>query len=113
MLLEREFLPNGGYGEHMTPKKSITATGVIEYRLSGQLHNWEDKPAKIFPIGMKEWYYAGKLHRETGPARIFKNIYGENCYMFAWKGMNYSFEEWCEKAGLSEEEKVMMSLVYK
>ena len=111
MLLVREFLPNGGYGEHMTPKKSTTKDGVIHYRLGGQLHNWEDKPAVIYPNGRKDWYYAGELHRETGPA-ITADMYGE-VYLFAWRGSVHTFDEWCELARLSEEEKVLMALVYK
>ena len=56
------------------------------------LHSLNDKPALEFlSTGWKEWYFEGKIHRETGPARI-----NNSSVAFWLNNKLLSFEEWCE-----------------
>lgn len=51
------------------PEKFISAWGVIEWRLDGDLH-CDDGPAMVFPDGTKLYYSNGLLHRDGGEPAI-------------------------------------------
>lgn len=54
-----------------TTKEKIFETDVYEDIPWGKLHSINDNPAyEDLKFGIKNWYFEGKLHRETGPASI-------------------------------------------
>jgi hypothetical protein len=77
------------------------------YNFDGELHR-DDGPAVIRANGDKWWCQHGKLHRDDGPAWEYAD--GANGW---WLNDNLlSFDEWLDKADISDEDKVMMKLQY-
>ena len=115
----------------ITPTRTITKHGNIEYRVDGKLHRhdgpaieWTDgtkewylygyrhrdgAPAVIHPEGVTLWYFNGWLHREDGPAVEYAN--GECHWWF--NGMELlDFDEYFRSHTGSEEDKTMLKLQY-
>jgi hypothetical protein len=65
-------------------------------------------PAVEFSDGSVEWCQHGKVHRDDGPA----SEYPDGSCFWHWQGDSCTFEEWCELAGVSDEEKVKLKLKY-
>jgi len=47
----------------------------------GELHSFDNKPARTYNNGDKYWYKEGKLHRMDGPACEY-----DNCKIWCYKG---------------------------
>ena len=73
-----------------------------------ELHSFNDEPAIIMSDGTMVWYKHGKIHRESGPAVIFKN----NDVSFYYEHKWYIFHEWIDIVSLSEELKMELMLSY-
>jgi len=57
----------------------------------------------------KYWYYKqGKIHREDGPALE----YNDGTKHWWLNGNEYTFETWCKKINITDEEKVFLRLKY-
>jgi hypothetical protein len=68
-----------------------------------------DGPAVEWTDGDKWWYLNGKRHRIDGPACEY--AYGFKSWYL--DGENYNFDDWLEvNKSISEEEKVMLKLIY-
>jgi len=84
----------------------------MQWYQHGILTRVDDKPTTIQNdrngnISQQEWNEAGfqgKLHRETGPARIYAN--GE--VEFWYDGWMLPMDEWAEKVGMRKHEVLMM-----
>jgi hypothetical protein len=90
------------------PTLSINSLGDKTWWLNGRLHR-VDGPAIEFGDGTKSWFWHGRYHRVDGPAVEF--ISGGKQW---WLDNNiYTFDDWFEVNNLiSEEEKVMLKLIY-
>jgi hypothetical protein len=90
------------------PILEIDEDGDKEWRLNGNLHR-VDGPAVEFANGDKEWYLNGVFHRIDGPAIEYVNG-GKGWWL---NDKHYAFDEWLEVNNyISEEEKVMLKLIY-
>ena len=77
------------------------------YDSDGELHR-DDGPAVIYANGDKWWLQYSKLHRDDGPAWEYAD--GTNRW---WLNDNLlSFDEWLDQVDISDEDKVMMKLIY-
>ena len=80
----------------------------------GKIHR-ADGPAIEDVDGTKIWQKHGYLHRDDGPACEFvsggHNWDHEN-YEWWLNHIHMSFDEWLDKADISDEDKVMMKLKY-
>ena len=73
---------------------------AIEWRNEeGKLHR-EDGPAREYKDGGKEWWFKGLLHRVDGPAIMYANGYKE----WSYKGLEFKSEEEWFKALSAEEQ---------
>lgn len=54
------------------PAQLHTEDGYSEYRYAGRPHR-DDGPAAVFDGGMQQWYRHGYLHRDGGPAVTHAN----------------------------------------
>ena len=98
------------YMDFMTkkPKIEIDEFGTIQYLLDGQLHR-EDGPAYIWRHGSQEWYQNGVIHRTDGPAYEAADGY------VSWhlNGNEYEFEEWLEANDeIDDEDRTLLKLQY-
>jgi hypothetical protein len=113
------------------PTLTIDNSGNKKWKLNGN-HHRVDGPAIEWANGDKEWCLNGAWHREDGPAIERANGYKEWCLNGAWhredgpaiewangseswwlNGKHYFFDRWLEaNTYISEEEKVMMKLIY-
>ena len=76
--------------------------------LNNKFHR-EDGPAVEFLNGGKMWYLNGIRHREDGPA--IERSDGAKIWLL--NGIQYDFDEWLdENTTLSDEEKIMIKLIY-
>ena len=82
--------------------------GSKEWLVNGRCHR-EDGPAIEYADGSKYWYINGKYHREDGPAVV----YADGSKFWYFDGDEYSFDEWLDKLQISDEEKVMLCLIWK
>jgi len=79
-----------------------------EYRKLS-LQERKEKPYCIeYNAFVRDWKVNGKFHREDGPAIYYNN---GNKYWYL-NGKEYSFEEWCKKLNILDEEKVFLRLKY-
>jgi hypothetical protein len=60
--------------------------------------------------GTTRWYNdMGALHRDNGPAIIDRNT----ARIYWWhNGSTYSFNHWCTKVNISDEQKLLLRLQY-
>ena len=81
--------------------------GTLEWYENGMLHR-EDGPAVIHANGSKDWCLRGRVHRNDGPAAEHEDG------SFSWylDGRNYPYMTWLEKTDCSDEQKVMIRLIY-
>jgi hypothetical protein len=89
-------------------KMTVNGFGDKVWKLNDRIHR-EDGPAQIYKSGAKAWWIDGKIHRTDGPAIELPD--GDVQW---WWGGNYAhFDDWLKKNDtLSEEEKVMFKLQY-
>jgi hypothetical protein len=81
---------------------------IKTWRRDWCLHR-EDGPAVVYPNGDLYWYQFGQPHRTDGPAIEYP---AGDVYWFL-NGVKYNFTDWLEKnTYISDEEKVMMTLIY-
>ena len=85
----------------------MAARGVRIRTLDGELH-CEDGPAEIQPNGDQSWWVFGQLHRADGPA--IEHVDGWRGWYF--EGNQYDFDEWLQLVPITDEEKVMLKLIY-
>jgi hypothetical protein len=91
------------------PTLTISKCGGKRWRLpNGKLHR-VDGPAAEWADGTKYWCLNGVWHREDGPA--YENVNGEKEWYL--NGSWYSFDKWLNVNNyISEEEKLMLKLIY-
>lgn len=58
--------------------------------------------------GLKMWGLGDRLHREDGPALMWKD-YGNYWFL---DDIEYSFDSWCKKLKLTEAQIIEMKLLY-
>lgn len=89
------------YENGLTVVKTESFDGVMwkYFNENGEFHR-EDGPALIYPSGTKVWYKNGQFHREDGPAVFYSNGTDE----WYLNGVYYSFDEWCEKVNIRNNE---------
>lgn len=75
-----------------TTKDGLFYEDKLSHIPYSQLHSINDNPALITKIGNKQWYFEGKIHRESGPAIILSN----GNFGFYLNGKGYTFKHWCE-----------------
>ena len=81
--------------------------GSKEWYINGTRHR-EDGPALERADGLKEWYINGERHHEDGPA--VEHADGKKIWYI--NGKHYSFEDWLDQLQISDEEKVMLCLIW-
>ena len=84
------------------------ASGSKTWYIDGNLHR-EDGPASEHSDGEKNWYINGRLHRVDGPA--VEDSMGKKTWFLY--GNQYSFDDWLGQLQVSDEEKVMLCLIWK
>jgi hypothetical protein len=90
------------------PILEINENGTKRWRINNKYHR-VDGPAVEWVDGDKWWYLNGKRHRVDGPACEY--AYGFKSWYL--DGENYNFDNWLEANNfISEEEKVMLKLIY-
>jgi hypothetical protein len=90
------------------PTLEIDNVGTKRWRLNTHLHR-EDGPAIEYVNGTNQWWLYGNLHRVDGPAIEAVDGYKIWCL----NGKYYTFDDWVEANNfISEEEKVMLKLIY-
>jgi hypothetical protein len=90
------------------PKLEIDKRGNKCWWLNKKIHR-VDGPAVERADGRKEWWLNGKRHRVDGPAD--EDADGSKCWWLF--GEYYWFDEWLNiNTFISEEEKLMLKLVY-
>jgi hypothetical protein len=63
----------------------------------------------IFSDGAQRWYdNDGHLHREDGPAIIYKN----NHILWVLNGTQYDFKEWLTLTPITDKQKLLLRLQY-
>ena len=72
-----------------------------------QLHRI-DGPAIELTNGDKHWYENGKLHRTNGPAIEFTS--GDKWWYL--EGMQCSFDEWCKRSTLTDQQITFLRIKY-
>jgi hypothetical protein len=90
------------------PTLKTASNGTKHWRFNGEYHR-VDGPAIEYADGTKSWYLNGRLHRVDGPAIEYAD--GDK----GWRLYDtyYSFDDWIEvNKYISEEEKVMLKLIY-
>lgn len=71
------------YNDFLKSKEAFEALGgviqeddeAVRWRMNQQLHR-EDGPAEIFKDGTQKWFQNGVLHREDGPAFVCQVVIG-------------------------------------
>ena len=51
--------------------ETVTVEGGTCTLLDGRQHSFWGQPAVVWVYGQREWYHAGRLHRDDGPAGIW------------------------------------------
>jgi hypothetical protein len=94
------------------PSHTIDTGGSQFWYKDGKLHR-EDGPAVIFKNGGKQWYKYSKRHREDGPAVI---VYNGDKYWFKYdRPITKEVLEWVEKCdidldNMSESDKLLLKI---
>ena len=97
-------------GDKFRDKISEIRRGTMHRNDTGGLH-CEDGPAIILDSGRKDWYVNGGRHRNDGPAVELAE--GSTVrYQWWWANRPESFDDWCIKAGVSDEQKLLLKLQY-
>jgi hypothetical protein len=92
----------------MQSKMTVNGFGDKEWWLNDRIHR-EDGPAQIYKSGAKAWWIDGKIHRTDGPAIEFSD--GDIEWWLDDDEM--TFDEWLkENTEISGEEKIMLKLQY-
>jgi hypothetical protein len=90
------------------PTLTIDDRGTKWWRLHGKFHR-VDGPAAEYVNGSKLWLLHGRYHRVDGPAIE----YGCGDKLWWLNGDSYTFDGWLEaNKFISEEEKLMLKLIY-
>jgi hypothetical protein len=75
------------------------------YNDIGQLHR-EDGPARVWKDGTCEWYLNGRRHRNTGPA-----IERDDGFRSWWlNGEQLTFAEWLDKIAATPQHQTLLRL---
>lgn len=78
------------------------------YLKNGFLHSYDGVPAES-NNQVDRWFLDGLLHREDGPAVVYKNpVLGK--YYYSLKGLEYTFEEYLKL--IPEENAIVVTLKY-
>ena len=80
----------------MSAIQYIGESGTVYWKSTEnpKLFHREDGPAIQYPIGSQCWYLMGKLHREDGPAGIWRDLNtGQYTYEYFIHGKQYTEEE--------------------
>jgi hypothetical protein len=90
------------------PTLEIDENGTKRWYLNGKCHR-VDGPALEFANGEKQWRLNGVYHRIDGPAIEWAN--GKKSWYL--NSNRYDFDKWLEvNKYISEEEKLMLKLIY-
>ena len=86
----------------------VMGNGNKYWYKDGKLHR-EDGPAVIFKNGDQQWYKEGRLHREDGPA------VGPNYYLIHGRCKTQKVLEWAEQCdidlgNMSESDKLLLKI---
>ena len=92
----------------MDNNPTIDASGAKRWYENGVRHRI-DGPAVEYTSGAKLWYKNGKLHRTDGPA--VENRDGTKLWYL--KSEEYTFDEWCKRSTLAEQQITFLRIKYR
>ena len=85
----------------------VTVENCKMWYVDGKLHR-EDGPAFEAGNGSKEWYIDDLRHREDGPAIEWS----DGTVIWCYKNVFYTFDEWCSVCQKTDEEAIVLKLMY-
>ena len=127
--LDEYYIEDGSYDDENNFYHLSKRIDRIIYKRNGVMHR-EGGPAVIYNDGSEMWAQNGKLHREEGPAVIYSHgdyehwvngkhhcDYGpasciNGVLYWCYNGAAFSFDEWCNVANVSDEDKCILRLKY-